>query len=46
MSYRRPAPLVGHRPVGLLGRVWEYFDIDADTPYEQVLAEERMPGAR
>lgn len=26
--------------------VWEYFDIDSDTPYEQVLAEERMPGAR
>ncbi|KUN84036.1 acetoacetate--CoA ligase [Streptomyces griseoruber] len=28
------------------GAVWEYFDIDADTPYEQVLAEQRMPGAR
>ncbi|MFE0678589.1 acetoacetate--CoA ligase [Streptomyces sp. NPDC058867] len=28
------------------GAVWEYFDIDADTPYERVLAEERMPGAR
>lgn len=26
--------------------VWEYFDIDADTPYERVLAEETMPGAR
>ncbi|MBX7554652.1 acetoacetate--CoA ligase [Streptomyces sp. NPDC004232] len=31
---------------GFWGAVWEYFDIDADTPYEQVLAEERMPGAR
>ncbi|MEV7342082.1 acetoacetate--CoA ligase [Streptomyces sp. NPDC093544] len=28
------------------GAVWEYFDIEADTPYEQVLAEETMPGAR
>ncbi|MFI2636555.1 acetoacetate--CoA ligase [Streptomyces collinus] len=28
------------------GAVWEYFDIDAQTPYEQVLAEEAMPGAR
>ncbi|MFJ7048670.1 acetoacetate--CoA ligase [Streptomyces sp. NPDC101112] len=31
---------------GFWGAVWEYFDIDADAPYEQVLAEERMPGAR
>ena len=31
---------------GFWGAVWEYFDVDADTPYEQVLAEERMPGAR
>ncbi len=31
---------------GFWGAVWEYFDIDADTPYEQVLAEERVPGAR
>lgn len=31
---------------GFWGAVWEYFDIDADTPYEQVLAQERMPGAR
>ncbi|MER5218666.1 AMP-binding protein [Streptomyces sp. NPDC002838] len=31
---------------GFWGAVWEYFDIDADTPYEQVLAEEGMPGAR
>ncbi|WP_369226393.1 acetoacetate--CoA ligase [Streptomyces sp. R39] len=28
------------------GAVWEYFRIDADTPYERVLAEETMPGAR
>ncbi|MFJ6835540.1 acetoacetate--CoA ligase [Streptomyces sp. NPDC091209] len=31
---------------GFWRSVWEYFDIDADTPYEQVLAEETMPGAR
>ncbi|MFE3164199.1 acetoacetate--CoA ligase [Streptomyces sp. NPDC059224] len=31
---------------GFWGAVWEYFDIDAETPYEQVLAEEKMPGAR
>ncbi|MGI5379900.1 acetoacetate--CoA ligase [Streptomyces sp. CA-251387] len=31
---------------GFWGAVWEYFDIDADTPYERVLAEETMPGAR
>ncbi|MEU2287015.1 acetoacetate--CoA ligase [Streptomyces sp. NPDC013178] len=31
---------------GFWGAVWEYFDIDAKTPYERVLAEERMPGAR
>lgn len=31
---------------GFWAAVWDYFDIDADTPYEQVLAEERMPGAR
>ncbi|MFI6341281.1 acetoacetate--CoA ligase [Streptomyces sp. NPDC050535] len=31
---------------GFWGAVWEYFDVDADTPYEKVLAEERMPGAR
>ncbi|MCF1596079.1 acetoacetate--CoA ligase [Streptomyces muensis] len=28
------------------GAVWEYFDVDAETSYEQVLAEEVMPGAR
>ncbi|MFD4599850.1 acetoacetate--CoA ligase [Streptomyces sp. NPDC058464] len=31
---------------GFWGAVWEYFGIDADTPYEQVLVENRMPGAR
>ena len=31
---------------GFWAAVWEYFDIDADTPYESVLAEETMPGAR
>ncbi|MFM9441122.1 acetoacetate--CoA ligase [Streptomyces acidiscabies] len=31
---------------GFWSAVWEYFDVEAATPYEQVLAEERMPGAR
>ena len=31
---------------GFWGAVWEYFGVEADTPYEEVLAEERMPGAR
>ncbi|MEU6356143.1 acetoacetate--CoA ligase [Streptomyces sp. NPDC047072] len=31
---------------GFWSAVWEYFDVDADTPYERVLEEERMPGAR
>ncbi|MFJ9626933.1 acetoacetate--CoA ligase [Streptomyces sp. NPDC101175] len=31
---------------GFWGAVWDYFDIDADTPYDRVLAEETMPGAR
>jgi acetoacetyl-CoA synthetase len=31
---------------GFWGAVWEYFDIQADSPYESVLAEEKMPGAR
>ncbi|CAM5649206.1 hypothetical protein GCM10010261_65780 [Streptomyces pilosus] len=31
---------------GFWGAVWDYFAIDADTPYERVLAEETMPGAR
>ncbi|MEU9309550.1 acetoacetate--CoA ligase [Streptomyces sp. NPDC048256] len=30
---------------GFWSAVWEYFDVDADTPYERVLEEERMPGA-
>ncbi|WP_327232949.1 acetoacetate--CoA ligase [Streptomyces sp. NBC_01317] len=28
------------------GAVWEYFAVDSSTPYETVLAEELMPGAR
>ncbi|MDF3144066.1 MULTISPECIES: acetoacetate--CoA ligase [unclassified Streptomyces] len=31
---------------GFWSAVWEYFDVDAQTPYEKVLAEETMPGAR
>ncbi|WP_151484816.1 acetoacetate--CoA ligase [Streptomyces albicerus] len=31
---------------GFWSAVWEYFDIQASTPYDRVLAEERMPGAR
>ncbi|MEU2423715.1 acetoacetate--CoA ligase [Streptomyces sp. NPDC007851] len=31
---------------GFWEAVWQYFDIDATTPYENVLAEEAMPGAR
>ncbi|MGX1668103.1 acetoacetate--CoA ligase [Streptomyces sp. NPDC055400] len=31
---------------GFWGAVWDYFAIDAATPYERVLAEEKMPGAR
>jgi acetoacetyl-CoA synthetase len=31
---------------GFWTAVWEYFDIDATTPYERVLAEEAMPDAR
>jgi acetoacetyl-CoA synthetase len=31
---------------GFWGAVWEYFDLQAHTPYESVLAEEKMPGAR
>ncbi|MER7834342.1 acetoacetate--CoA ligase [Streptomyces sp. NPDC096040] len=31
---------------GFWGAVWEYFEIEAATPYERVLAEETMPGAR
>ncbi|MEU9478973.1 acetoacetate--CoA ligase [Streptomyces sp. NPDC048191] len=31
---------------GFWGAVWEYFDVEAATPYERVLAEEAMPGAR
>lgn len=28
------------------GAIWDYFDIQSSTPYERVLASERMPGAR
>ena len=31
---------------GFWGAVWEYFDIDADTPYQRVLGPETMPGTR
>ncbi|MFD9319119.1 acetoacetate--CoA ligase [Streptomyces sp. NPDC060053] len=31
---------------GFWAAVWAYFDVDATTPYERVLAEETMPGAR
>ncbi|MFD5794227.1 acetoacetate--CoA ligase [Streptomyces diastatochromogenes] len=31
---------------GFWAAVWEYFDVDATTPYECVLADETMPGAR
>ncbi|MGW7200051.1 acetoacetate--CoA ligase [Streptomyces chryseus] len=31
---------------GFWEAVWEYFAVDAATPYERVLAEETMPGAR
>ncbi|MFG2366863.1 acetoacetate--CoA ligase [Streptomyces mirabilis] len=31
---------------GFWGAVWEYFDIEAATPYQRVLENERMPGAR
>ncbi|WP_053710714.1 acetoacetate--CoA ligase [Streptomyces sp. NRRL B-3648] len=31
---------------GFWAAVWEYFDIDAATPYERVLAGETMPGTR
>ncbi|MFG2953208.1 acetoacetate--CoA ligase [Streptomyces sp. NPDC048291] len=31
---------------GFWAAVWEYFGVDAATPYRRVLDEERMPGAR
>ena len=31
---------------GFWSAVWEYFDVRAASPYQQVLAEEVMPGAR
>ncbi len=31
---------------GFWGAVWDYFEIRAHTPYQQVLADRSMPGAR
>jgi acetoacetyl-CoA synthetase len=31
---------------GFWAAVWEYFEVDATTPYERVLTEEAMPGTR
>ncbi|WP_371667048.1 acetoacetate--CoA ligase [Streptomyces sp. NBC_00289] len=31
---------------GFWSAVWEFFDIEADAPYERVLSDEIMPGAR
>lgn len=31
---------------GFWAAIWEYFDVRAATPYEQVLASREMPGAR
>ncbi|MER5216851.1 acetoacetate--CoA ligase [Streptomyces sp. NPDC002838] len=31
---------------GFWSAVWEYFGVESATPYERVLAEEKMPGAR
>ncbi|MEV8022908.1 acetoacetate--CoA ligase [Streptomyces sp. NPDC086554] len=31
---------------GFWAAVWDHFAVEAATPYEQVLAEEKMPGAR
>ncbi|MFJ8148681.1 acetoacetate--CoA ligase [Streptomyces sp. NPDC096048] len=31
---------------GFWGAVWAYFGVEAQSPYERVLAEETMPGAR
>ncbi|MFE5754477.1 acetoacetate--CoA ligase [Streptomyces massasporeus] len=31
---------------GFWGAIWDYFSIDATTPYEKVLGDEVMPGAR
>ena len=28
------------------GSIWDYFEIESPVPFEQVLADERMPGAR
>ncbi|MEU8825190.1 acetoacetate--CoA ligase [Streptomyces sp. NPDC048636] len=31
---------------GFWGAVWDHFAIEAATPYERILAEDKMPGAR
>lgn len=31
---------------GFWGSLWDYFKIDSKTPYEKVLADESMPGAK
>ena len=31
---------------GFWSAIWEYFEVRSITPYEQVLSDERMPGAR
>ena len=31
---------------GFWASLWEYFDVEASFPYETVLAEKSMPGAR
>ncbi len=31
---------------GFWGSIWSYFDLQSPTPFEVVLAEDRMPGAR
>src|SRR4051812_46168996 len=35
-----------HDLEGFWGAVWDYFQVQSDTPYQQVLADARMPGAR
>ena len=37
--------MVGHRSRGLLGSIWDFFEIRAHTPYERVLGSREMPGA-
>ena len=30
---------------GFWGSIWDYFEVQATTPYERVLASDAMPGA-